>query len=111
MILAIDFDDTIHDTKNKSAGHRLGKPIEGATEALNTLYGNGHKIIIHTIWADSPMRIQAIREWCAYFGIMHHEITNIKPNADVYIDNRGYRFENWQDATAFLAGLTDSETV
>ena len=97
MILAIDFDGTIHDPLDKAPGQRLGKPIYGAQEAIQHLFEEGHTIIIHTVWATTPERVKAIMDWCDYFVIPFHSVTALKPTAHIYIDDHGYHFDNWED--------------
>lgn len=100
--LAIDFDNTIHDVNNVPKGHKLGQPIPGARVVLNKLKKDGAIIVIHTVWGDTDQKREAISKWCRYFGIPYDFITNQKPVADYYIDNNGYRFENWKDTLEFL---------
>lgn len=101
--LAIDFDSVIHDPNNVEKGYKMGKPIVGAQEALQGLHRSGAIIVIHSVWADSEKKRMAMAEWCHFFDIPYDFITNTKPVADVYIDDHGYRFENWSDTLKFLA--------
>ena len=94
MIFAIDFDDTIHDTKSVPQGKKLGCPVEGAKESIAFLRDQGHKVIIFSYWATSD-KVKIIEDWCVYFGIAVDEITNIKPKAHFYIDNLSVHFQTW----------------
>lgn len=91
MILAIDFDDTIHDTKNPAPGRKMGPPLEGAKDALIEFKRQGHTIIIHT--AQSSFK--HIEDWLHYFDIPFDEVTNIKPLAACYIDDKAIHFTAW----------------
>lgn len=102
MILAIDFDDTIHDTKNRQRGFKLGKPVPGAKAAINACFLAGDTIIIHTIWGGETKMKIAIADWLDYFDIRFHTITNIKPKADYYIDDKAIRFTSWRDVVEHL---------
>lgn len=93
--LAVDFDGVVHDPNNKKPNYKLGQPIQGAQEALSQLKKNGALIVIHSVWADTEQKRQAMSEWCRYFNIPYDFITNQKPIADFYIDNHGLRFESW----------------
>lgn len=93
MILAIDFDDTIHDTRNVWDGYKLGRPVEGAQSAMRKLREEGHTLIIHTVWGAQK---KAIADWLFYFNIPYDDITSQKPAADRYIDNKGLRFRDWR---------------
>ena len=95
MIIAVDFDDTIHDAKHPVPGRRMGPPVEGAREALTTITNNGHTIVIHTYW--KPERHHVIAEWMAYYHIPYHEVTNVKPNADLFIDDKAVTFTTWAE--------------
>lgn len=95
MILACDFDRTIHDTDNPLPGRRMGAPLLDAPEALQNLYDAGHTIIIHTLMATSDSGAQAVRDWMDYYGLPYHDVTAIKPKADWYIDDRAVHHTDW----------------
>lgn len=105
MKIAIDFDSTIHDPYNIKDGYKMGQPIEGAAETIRRLHREGHTIVIFPVWADTEQKRQAIVNWLNYFQIPWDDITSIKPDADIYIDDRGYRFENWADTAEYLEKL------
>jgi len=97
MILAIDWDRTIHDTDRPIEGRKLGAPVPGAKEALTKFKTAGYKIIIH-----SCARPKIIRDWMTYFEIPFDYIWGEapadyghKPVADLYIDDRGLHFQSW----------------
>lgn len=87
-VLAIDFDGVIHDHKNPVDGKRMGKPMHGVD--LEELYENGYKIIIHT-----ANNVRLVSDWLQYYEMPYHEVTNIKPIADIYIDDKAYLFTDW----------------
>lgn len=99
MILAVDFDGVIHDPENRAPGFKMGRPVDGAVEALASLVEAGHTVIVHTVRSDSDRHVS---KWLAYFHIPHHSVTNIKPNADVFIDDKAVRFTDWQSTLAAL---------
>lgn len=100
--LAVDFDGVCHDPNNVMPGYKLGKPVEGAQEALQGLKRDGAIIVIHSVWADTDQKREAMSKWLRYFNIPYDFITNQKPVVDLYIDNNGYRFENWGDTLEFI---------
>lgn len=104
MIIAIDFDDTIHNTKNRKQGFKMGQPMPGAIQALKEL-SIDNKIIIHTIWGGNPEMKRAISGWLDYFDIPYDQITNVKPKADVYIDDKAIHFTNWKETLDKLNDL------
>lgn len=96
MIFAIDFDGVIHDHKNPIKGMRMGKPIEGTDEALRRLKSRGHKIIVFSVWGDEKGK-KTIEDFMKFYGLLFDEITNIKPHADYYLDDKAVRFTKWED--------------
>jgi hypothetical protein len=99
-IYAIDFDGVIHDYKNPIPGRRMGGVIAGTKEALETIRNNGDKIIIHTVRGGSP---QHISDFMQYYELPFDSVTDIKPNADFYIDDKAVRFEgNWDETLKLL---------
>lgn len=104
--IAIDFDGTIHCPNNRLEGYKMGQPIQGAAEAIRQLRLQGHHIIIFPTWADTEKKRQAMVDWLTYFGVQFDDITSTKPEADLYIDNNGYRFDgNWEHAQSFIRTL------
>lgn len=103
--ICIDFDGTVHNPFDVRTGHKMGVPILAAPQALQKLKELGHEIIIFPTWADNQQRRQAIVDWLTYFNVPFDDITSVKPEADLYVDNNGYRFENWRDTIEFINGL------
>lgn len=95
MILAIDFDGVIHDNKNPIEGKRMGPPIVGAKEALQQMRETGEAIIIFCVWAND-YGWKVIHDWMEFYQIPFDDITNVKPQADVYIDDKALKFESWE---------------
>lgn len=84
----------------------MGVPIVAAPQALQKLKEMGHEIIIFPTWADNQQRRKAIVDWLNYFNVPFDDITSVKPEADLYVDNNGYRFENWRDTIDFVSKLS-----
>jgi len=109
MILAIDFDRTIHDNDAIPEGRKMGPPKAGAVEALTKLKELGHTIIIHTCRAnDGSAAIVVVDKWMKYFNIPYDYVwpysdhNQVKPVADAYIDDKGIRFHNWNQVMSEL---------
>jgi hypothetical protein len=100
--LAVDFDGVIHDPANIKKGYKLGVPIDGAFEALWEFHNRGAIIVIHSVWAGTEQKRKAMADWLHYFKIPYDFITNIKPDCDYYIDNKGVRFTNWREVSEFI---------
>ena len=90
--LAIDFDGVLHDHKNPIENKRMGLPIKDAKLSMMRLHALGHTLIIHTVRGDRPDHVQA---WLEYYEIPYHEITRLKPEADIYLDDRAQVFTSW----------------
>lgn len=112
--LAIDFDGVVHTfDKGFFDGTCYGEPIAGALDAIKEL-SKKFRIVIFTAKAkpDRPLingktGTELVEEWLTKHGIMEyvHEITSEKPRALLYIDDNGYRFENWNDTLEFVNKL------
>lgn len=97
MKLAIDFDHTICDTQ----GQELTGPLPDAQAVIGKLKLDGHKIIVHSHRAMTDFGVKQIEEFMQKWDIPYDRIEP-KPNADVYIDDKGYHFENWRDTLDYL---------
>lgn len=112
--LAIDFDGVIHnDNEGFKDGTIYGDPIEGSLEAIKMLSEN-FNIIIFTAKAkpDRPLingknGIQLVKEWLIKHGIETYisEITSEKPRAILYVDDKGFRFDNWDNTIQFIKSM------
>ena len=92
--IAIDFDGVIHKySKGWKDGACYDDPMEGSLEALNRLKRKGYNIVIFTARED----IGAVQWWFEDHAGWVPEVTNRKPIAIAYIDDRGIRFTNWKD--------------
>ena len=109
--LGIDFDGVIHnDDLGFHDGTVYGEPIEGSLESIKFL-SNFFTIIIFTAKAkkDRPLvngktGAELVRQWLLKHDILKYvsDITAEKPRAFLYVDDKGFRFENWQDTIKFI---------
>lgn len=109
--LAIDFDGVIHNAdKGWFDGTCYGEPLPGAIDAIKRL-SEDYTIIIFTAKArtDRPLvngktGVMLVLEWLEKYNVSQYvsSITAEKPRADLYIDDNGYRFENWVDTLNFI---------
>ena len=109
--LAIDFDGVIHNAhQGWGDGTCYGDPLPGAIDAIKKL-ANNYDIVIFTAKAkpDRPLvngktGVELVKEWLEKHGILNYisNITSEKPRAEIYIDDNGYRFENWDDTLKFV---------
>lgn len=109
--IAIDFDGVIHNfDKGYHDGTCYGDPIPGSLDAIRKL-SDRYNIIIFTAKAK-PSRplvngktgVELVSDWLDKYGVLDcvSEITAEKPRAILYIDDNGYRFNNWNDTLNFI---------
>lgn len=99
--IAIDFDGVIHKySKGWQDGTIYDTIIDGTIEKIMILkYKMGYDIVIFTARSD----IIAVRDWINIHlwnskkPSFHIEITNTKPAAYIYIDDRCICFDNWNN--------------
>ena len=109
--IAIDFDGVIHrSSKGFLDGTVYDEPIEGAIDAVKKL-SEKFTIIIFTAKAktDRPLvngktGAELVWEWLESYGIAKHvkEVTSEKPRAIAYIDDKGIRFESWEQTLKYI---------
>ena len=104
--IAIDFDGVIHKySKGWQDGDIYDNPVDGALEAIQKLTYKNYKVVVFTARIEHGV----VRDWiidelhkCKAlqgepFKIENITVTNIKPQAIAYIDDRAIRFTNWKD--------------
>lgn len=112
--VAVDFDGVIADYSEGYKGLGIfGKPLPGARESIWTLKQAGWKIIIHTARHEHAMLADYLREHDIPFDEINRNSDahapgagEIKPIADVYLDDRAVNFGgNWTKALADIQDL------
>jgi len=103
--VAVDFDGVIHNfDKGWHDGTCYGEPLPGSIEAIKIL-SKKYNIIIFTAKAkknrplvNGKTGVELVKEWLKKYNLLDYvnEITSEKPRAKIYIDDNGYRFENWE---------------
>lgn len=109
--LAVDFDGVLHDDhKGYHDGTCYGSPIDGSLDAIKEL-AKSYRIVIFTAKAKPSRPLvqgksgkELVEEWLKNHGYLDYisEITSEKPRAFLYIDDNGYRFDNWKNALSFV---------
>ena len=103
--IALDFDGVIHnDTKGFYDGTIYGNPIEGTKDALVEL-AKSFKLVIYSCKSnpDRPLingktGTELIWEWLEQWNMKQYisDVVVNKPNALIYIDDKGLKFESWR---------------
>lgn len=92
--IAIDFDGVIHSYENGWQGGKIyGSPNKNCREVITKLKSRGFRLVVLTARTD----LDEVSEWLKHHEIIVDDVTNIKPPAIAYIDDRGIRFTNWED--------------
>ena len=105
-VVALDFDGVIHnDSKGFFNGTIYGEPMEGTETALKYLSEN-YKIVIFSC-KSNPNRplindktgTQLIWDWLESYNFKQYisDVVWGKPNAFVYVVDKGFTFKNWTD--------------
>ena len=113
MRYCFDLDGTICNTplreSDKKPGYLESTPFPYMVETVNRLYDEGNYIIIMTArgrgsgidWTD--LTKQQLSDW----GVKYHEIEPMfhKPNADIFIDDKGIDVEEWKKHQPLKKGI------
>ena len=97
--LAVDFDGVIHEYSQGWNGGALGAIMPGARDALVRLNVK-YRIVVFTARHD----LKAVCDWLHEQRLDHliADVTNRKPVAVAYLDDRAVRFISWEQALETL---------
>lgn len=97
--IGLDFDGVLHSYTSGFTGETpIDLPVPGAFKFAGDLHTHGYDVFIFTArLAGSNYSVfheRKIRDWLEFyeFPIVNVPITGEKLHADLYIDDRGYRF-------------------
>lgn len=97
--VAVDFDGVLHTYDHWRDGVLYGEPIEGSVDALWEIVNSGREVAVFTARVDTQEQADAVVEWLDKHGYPPVPVTNTKPVAYVYLDDRAIRFEgDWADS-------------
>jgi hypothetical protein len=114
--IAIDFDGVIHkNSKGFFDGTVYDDPIEGSLDSIKKISQN-FDIIIFTAKASKDRPLingktgkEHVVDWLKENGFYQY-IKNVvieKPRAILYIDDKGYKFNNWVETINFVDSITE----
>jgi hypothetical protein len=113
-VIALDFDGVIHNDNNGFLdGTIYGFPLDGARSALKQL-SEQYTIVIFSCKSNPNRTIingkngtELIWEWLEKWNLKQYvsDVVWGKPNAFVYVDDKGLRFSNWNETLIKLTEL------
>lgn len=92
-VMAVDFDGVLHPHRPNAGAHEpVGPPIDGAVGGMQKL-AKRYQVVIFT----ARSHLQPVRDWLRDNGLgdFADSVTNIKPPAAGYIDDRAIHFKGW----------------
>ena len=105
--VAIDFDGVIHAYSQgfKGLDNAYDEPVPGTFEALTKLKSLGFQL---KILSSRPAPV--IEDWLKKYGFdgLISEVSNHKFPATLYIDDRGFRFRDWNEQLDEIMSLMKS---
>lgn len=104
MIVAVDLDGVLHDWEHPVPGRTMGPPLPDAIQAIRELVDEGDTVIVFTCRDNTT---GYIGRWLDYWEFPALPVTNVKPAADVYLDDKGLRHRDWRSSIAALAAIRD----
>lgn len=108
--IALDFDGVMHSYTSgwKGADVIPDPPVPGMAQLCHDLLAMDFEVVIMTSRARYPQAPNAIGSWLQEHGFPLLPITAEKVPAEVYIDDRGFRFDG--DASAILTFVKSGMT-
>ncbi len=103
MKIGVDFDGVLvqHKMPQGDEADFEDKPVDDARQVIRWLIEHGHEIYVLT--AKPPKYWSRIRLWLREWGFPELRVTNVKEvGTSIFIDDRAYRFTNWQDIRKLL---------
>jgi hypothetical protein len=97
--IGIDFDGVLSEyTGWKGGNATLDPPVTGAIEAIRAYQDAGLEVCIYSSRAEDGPAKERIRKWLQAYGLESKRIqkiavTNLKPPAIVYLDDRAWCFK------------------
>lgn len=108
MRIAVDFDGVINSYKSGWTSDLPDPPVDGAFKFLRTLLDAKHTVYIFSARLEHYGHFVTMHNWFVEWGftdVGDLHLTYTKPIADVYIDDRAWRFEGVFPSITELAAL------
>ena len=100
MIYCFDIDGTL--CSNTNGDYEQAVPQRDVIDRLNELYDSGHRIILFTARGSTTGRDwrKLTEAQMESWSVSFHELVMGKPEADVYIDDKGIDVLSWMRGAA-----------
>jgi hypothetical protein len=96
--ICIDFDGVLHGySEGWKGGEIYDDPVKLSRETLFLLQSK-FNLVVSTARQD----VESVWRWLKNKGYPEMDVTNSKPIAVLYIDDRGYRFTSWLETLSFI---------
>lgn len=107
--ICFDFDGVLHSYRRGWTGlNPEDPPVPGAQEAVRKITEMGYDVVVHSARARDAEGVAATRAWLESHKFPKMRISSTKPGADLYIDDRGFRFVgDWDRVFGFLQDSTN----
>jgi uncharacterized HAD superfamily protein len=106
--LGIDFDGTLCKKQPYGDGLIYEGPNTDARKVMQNLREEGFRLVVFTTRLNPgfpgnvDQKLHEIENWLIKHDIPFDLVTNNKPSAIAYIDDRAIRFTNWQDISNYF---------
>jgi hypothetical protein len=94
---AVDFDGVLHEHHTGDGPGPLTNPLSPGIQFAKRIKAAGHKLVILT--ARPQQQHETIKGWLKGQGVKADDVTNIKPPAAMYVDDRAVRWPRNAGAT------------
>jgi len=92
--ISLDFDGVIHSYTNGWTGETPeDSPVSGSLDFVKELIDMGYEVVVHSARAQTKGGKEGIRKWLNEHKFPDIEVSLEKPHAELYVDDRGFRFE------------------
>lgn len=97
--IVFDFDGVIHSYKSGWQGVNVisDEPVDGIKEVIDELRNKNYEVVIVSTRSADINGKNAMEEWLVKYNIVVDKISDIKPPALVYIDDRAITFDGNTD--------------
>lgn len=114
--VVFDFDGVISTYENGWQGEHVinDKPVDGIRDVMIKIKKD-YRIVILSTRCSTKEGKEVLSDWLDEYGIPYDELTDVKPKALVYIDDRAIRFNGnanslYDEIQGFRAWNSKSET-